>query len=112
MNTVDFSFDELPLLTEGDIVLALVTGKAEIVWDTDGTWSISNIYLEGYDTKAKAWKKEPVQLDKQGEQGRIWHMIYSRLTDKDWSESIDDVVAEDMHTEMPWPAYASLTAAE
>lgn len=47
MNTLEYSFEELPLFTDLGFSFAPVSGVAEISFDTDGTWLVTDIRLEG-----------------------------------------------------------------
>lgn len=58
MQSISYTFEELPLGVDLGFEYALIDGEADIDFFNDGHWSVGDIYLEGYRhlTKAEIWE--------------------------------------------------------
>lgn len=106
--TLNFQFEELPLVMEGGFQAADVTGSAEIAYHRDGEWTIRTIALDGarrlshsaqeIATAARsgnslpAFERRPVALD---EGDTLYLRIYHRL-EHDWRDRVQDAVIEQL----------------
>ena len=91
MPTLEYEFDELPLLIDLGFEAGLVNGSADISYHPDGEWGIRKIYLDGFSTikNGGVFKSKPVEV----EQGPLYEMIAGRLLGE-WHEYVQDKVNE------------------
>lgn len=82
---MDYVFEELALLVDGDFKGGLMNGVAEIDGNPYGEWNVVAIYLDGY---GSGGKNKLMKLDKASE---VYGTIYDRLTDYmgSWYDDID-----------------------
>jgi hypothetical protein len=80
--TMEYEFEELPLLVAGETKAGLVNGMAEIGGTIDEWW-IDDIYFAGY---APDGKRRWVKIDSSSE---VYKIIYDRLL-KDYRDYIWD----------------------
>ena len=91
MNTMIFSFDELPLAIVNGVEAGFVNGQADIEYSRDGEWMILGITLEGsssISTGKRIWPQvncPPV----------IAAIIDERLN-KEWHDRVCDAVREQL----------------
>ncbi|WP_315838284.1 hypothetical protein [Bradyrhizobium prioriisuperbiae] len=106
--TLNFQFEELPLVMEGGFAAGDVTGSAEIAYHRDGEWTIRGIALDGarrlshsaHDIAMAArsgyplppFERRPVMLD---EGDTLYLRIYHRL-EHDWRDRVQDAVIEQL----------------
>ena len=48
MPTFIYDFEELPLVTVGEVEACLINGEAEIEYDRNGLWEVLDITVNGY----------------------------------------------------------------
>lgn len=114
MATFQYTFEELPLVIAPGIDAALINGRAEIEYSRDGSWTISSIEVEGYRkltlAQRTAGEKSWVYLPASE---AIVGIISGRL-EREWSEKIDDAVAEqiDADSEAAADDYADMKREE
>lgn len=100
---LSYRFEELPLVIENGFQAGLVNGSALVSYWIDGTWGISQIYLDGAKRKAtaeitaailkkipnfKCWDERDILLDR-GD--RIQSIIWDRL-ENEWRGQVQDAV--------------------
>lgn len=100
---LSFVFQELPLVIENGFSAGLVNGSALVNYWTDGTWGISQIYLDGAKRKGtpeviaavlakvpnfKCWDERDILLDR-GD--RLNAIIWDRL-ENEWRGQVQDAV--------------------
>lgn len=100
---ISFRFEELPLAIVNGFEGGLVNGSALVNYWTDGTWGISQIYLDGAKRKAsndiaaamlakipgfKCWEERDILLDR-GD--RIQAIIWDRL-ENEWRGQVQEAV--------------------
>lgn len=92
---MDYIFEELPLLVDGDLEGGLVNGVAEIDGNARGDWNVIEIYLDGY---GSGNKRKLMKLDHKSE---IYGIIYDRLTDYlgRWYDDIDYKWRQDLEAQ-------------
>lgn len=106
--TLNFQFEELPLVVDGGFEAGDVTGSAEISYHRGGEWTIRSIALDGarrlshsahaIATAARAghtlpaFERKPVALD---EGDTLYLRIYHRL-EHDWRDRVQNMVIEQM----------------
>lgn len=89
---IDFSFEELPILTVNGVAAGLVNGSATISVLSGGDFSVDEIYLEGFkDHKPQSVK---VQNLHGTTEGALWLMIFRELTEGSFKTSVQDAVDE------------------
>lgn len=56
MNTLNYEFQEAPLITDLGEHAFLVDGVAEIAYDTDGHWHVDSVSVEFFNPETRKWK--------------------------------------------------------
>lgn len=92
-STLEYTFEELPLLTVGGFAAGLVSGKANIKFHADGEWFVKEIYLDGYRPRAGGGHdKQAVEVEMDGGRNDLYQTIWGELTDGSFKESVGDAV--------------------
>ena len=96
-NILSFEFEELALVSYGDISAALINGMAEIKYDRSGHWEIDSVSVEGHQPLTQeqraAGKKPWVYV---GAPAALENLIFDRLVESDWCGKIDNAVREQL----------------
>lgn len=98
MASFKYKFEELPLAIVNGIEAGLVNGEAEIELNSDGTWWVSHIAVEGYRNATKEeiakgsrpFVRDLAPLDAGNE---LDFLISQRLNDE-WHDRVQDAVRD------------------
>lgn len=86
-----YDFEELPLIVRGNLQAGLISGTALLNYWPDGTWGISELYLDGFQPAAnpRGFVRQPYPL----ERGTFLHTtILDRLSHGEWFKRAQDFV--------------------
>ena len=106
MTSFYYTFEELPLAIVNGIEAGLINGEAQIEVNTDGTWWVSHICVEGYrnatkEEIAKGSRPFVRDLAPLAAGNELDFLISQRLNDE-WHDRVQDAVRdhlEDMRAE-------------
>jgi hypothetical protein len=96
-NILSFEFEELALVSYGDIHAAMINGMAEIKYDRSGHWEIDSVTVEGHQpltTEQRAAGKKPWVYV--AAPAALESIIFDRLLDSEWNGRIDTAVREQL----------------
>jgi hypothetical protein len=82
----DFTFEELPLATIGDIEACLINGEATIEYDSSGMWEAIHITVDGYRNGKHVQATAPTMLHA---------MVLERLYGS-WHDKVQEAVSEQL----------------
>lgn len=102
--TLEFEFEELPLIIDLGFDAAIISGMADISYRPDGEWSVSAVYVDGYRKRSLAEKAKmrgaglvPTSFEKklvEVERGSwMFNTIASRL-ENEWRDEVQNAVNE------------------
>lgn len=102
--TLEFEFEELPLIIDLGFDAAIISGMADISYHADGEWSVSSIYVDGYRERSLVEKAKmrgdglvPTSFEKklvEVERGSwMFNTIASRL-ESEWRTKVQNAVNE------------------
>lgn len=104
-DTLEFEFEELPLIIRDGAEYGLMTGIADIAYFDQGEWSITGIYLEGYRKPTEAERQADLAKGMKYPRSHIrihtrldagdpaYSAIYHRL-EHEWSDRVEQAVAD------------------
>lgn len=99
MDTLEYIFEELPLITVGGFAAGLISGKANIAFDASGEWFVREIYLDGYRAGNVPLETRYVEIEKAGSTAHLYSTIWAELTDGSFKDAISDAVASALEEE-------------
>lgn len=102
MAVFNFCFDELPLAIINGIEAALINGEAEIEYEADGYWTITDVVIDGYRAatpeELKQGSRPFVSAKAPLPAGPLYNTICDRL-EGEWRERVQDAVREQLGLE-------------
>ena len=87
----DYTFEELPLVTERGWQGGLVSGAAVISYYDDGEWFVRGISLDAYRKRGDG-TFERGRIEIEDRKSEIYRAIWSELTDGSFKDSVDEAV--------------------
>ena len=95
-NEIEYCFEDLPLLTEGNVSAGLLSGSATIAYHIDDDhsveWFVHEIYLDGI-RKREGSVNDLISI-RVDEQSQLYLTIYSELTDGSFKQHVAEKVNE------------------
>lgn len=99
--TLEFEFDELPLIIDLGFDAAIISGMADISYRADGEWSVSAIYVDGYRERSLVerakmrgdgtrFEKKLVEI----ERGSWMFDTIARRLENEWRDKVQNAVNE------------------
>ncbi len=102
--TLEFEFDELPLIIDLGFDAAIISGMADISYPPDGEWSVSAIYVDGYRERSLVEKAKmrgdgivPTSFEKklvEIERGSWMFDTIARRLENEWRDKVQNAVNE------------------
>ena len=87
MDSFEFRFDEIAILTDGDKEAGHVSGSAYVNYYDDGEFYLQNIYLDGFTKDGHA-----TQIEIEDHKSWLYVTIYAALDSLPWSFLIQEKV--------------------
>ena len=87
MDSFEFRFDEIPILTDGDKSAGLISGSVYVNYYDDGEFYLQNIYLDGFTKDGHA-----TQIEIEDRKSWLYVTIYAALDSLPWSFLIQEKV--------------------
>jgi hypothetical protein len=84
MATFEYSFEELPLVTIGDVEACLIDGEATIEYDRAGLWEVVHVTVDGYRNGKHVSATAPLPIEA---------MVIERLYGS-WHDRVQNAVSE------------------
>lgn len=102
--TLEFEFEELPLIIDLGFDAAIISGMADISYHADGEWFVSAIYVDGYrerslveKTKMRGDGLTPTSFEKklvEVEHGSWMFGAIDNRLECEWREKVQNAVNE------------------